>query len=126
MTVLEQIDKVCPFYSCAALMPAILLSIFFGLSKRKSSKIFILMVSIASIIAAIFFNIYTYILKGAFSDYLFSFNILEAALASFLLFAALNIIIFISIGNFYRDNFIQVLILFLLTILIAIIFYCGK
>jgi NADH:ubiquinone oxidoreductase subunit 2 (subunit N) len=126
MIVFNLPDKICPFYSCAALMPAILLSVFFGLSKRKGSKIFILTVSFASIIAAIFFNIYAYISKGTFSDYLFSFNLLEAAQTSFMFFAAFNIIIFIAVGNFYRDNFIQILILFHLTLLISVFFIASS
>jgi len=126
MTVLEQLDKICPFYSCAALMPAIILSVFFGLSKNKGLKVFILAVSVLSIIAALFFNIYIFILKGAFSDYLFSYNLLEAVQAGFIFFAALNLIIFITVGNFYRDNFIQILILFLITILISVFFIASS
>ena len=126
MTVLDQLDKICPFYSCAALMPAIILSVFFGLSKRKGLKVFILAVSVLSIIAAFFFNIYTFISKGAFSDYLFSYNLLEAVQVGFIFFAALNIIIFIAAGNFYRDNFIQILILFLLTMLFSVFFIASN
>jgi len=126
MTLLSQLDKICPFYSCGVLLPAIIVAVFFGLSKRKSAKTFVLLLSAASIIAAIFFNIYSYISKGAFSDYLFSFNLLEAAQVSFILFAAFNILIFITAHNFYRDNFIQLLIIFLLTVLVSIFFIASN
>lgn len=107
--------KLWPFYSIAVIFFVILISLFFALSKRKELKIFMIFLSAASIIVALFLNIFTFLKSGIYTSFLFSFGFLEAIEISIMLFSVLNLLIFISIYNFEKNHFIKLLIMLLFT-----------
>ena len=100
--------------------------VFFGLSKRKGFKIFGITAAAVSIIAAIILNIRTFGMFGDFSSNLFNFNFFTAAATTVILFAALNILIYISIINFHNDNFIKILLVFLTGVFFFTVFISAN
>jgi NADH-quinone oxidoreductase subunit N len=113
MIIKELINKIYPFFASLSIITAGIILVFFGLSKKKGFKIFGISVAAVSIVAAIFLNTWSFGMFGDFSSNLFNFNLFAAAATAVILFAALNILIFISIINFHNDNFIKILLVFL-------------
>ena len=107
------LDKVYPFYASACLIGAGVISLFFGLSKRRTYKLLVITLTACAIIGALFLNIYSFNQRGDFSDYLFSFGSLQVLMTTLVLFAALNILLFISLNSFEKDDFIKIIIIFI-------------
>ncbi len=126
MIIKELINKIYPFFASLSIITAGMILVFFGLSKRKGLKIFGISVAAVSIIAAIFLNIRTFGMFGDFSGSLFNFNLFDAAATTVILFAALNILIFISIINFHNDNFIKILLVFLTGVFFFTVFISAN
>jgi hypothetical protein len=122
MIIKELLNKIYPFLSSLSIAAAGLMLVFFGLSKRKGFKIFGIVLAAISIIAAIFLNIWSFSTLGDFSDTLFNFNIFAVVATVIILFAALNILIFISIINFHNDNFIKIILVFLTGVFFFMVF----
>jgi NADH:ubiquinone oxidoreductase subunit 2 (subunit N) len=126
MIIKELINKVYPFFASLSIIAAGMILVFFGLSKRRGLKIFGISVAAVSIIAAIFLNIRTFGMFGDFSNNLFNFNFFAAAATTVILFAALNILIFISIINFHNDNFLKIILVFLTGIFFFTVFISAN
>ena len=77
MDLIFSVDKISPIYSVVILGFAIFISIFFGLSKRKGIKIFIISLFALSILSAIIMNFYVFKITGVYSNSLFNFGLLE-------------------------------------------------
>ncbi len=103
-------------YSIVILFGALFISIFFGLSKRNRSKIFIIIITALSLIAAFAANIYNFISSGAFSNFLFNVEAYQVIEICVVLFIALNILIFISFNNINKSQFIKIIIIFLFSV----------
>ena len=119
-------EKIYPFYSSACIIAATFIAFFFSLSNKKNSKIFIAAISFISLIIAFYFNIRSFMARGAFSDYLFSFTIIEVIAVSIILFAAINFLVVFSINNLYRNNYVKIIIIFNLTVFIATLFIAAN
>jgi NADH:ubiquinone oxidoreductase subunit 2 (subunit N) len=126
MIINELLNKIYPFFAGSSIAAAGIILVFFGLSKRKGFKIFGIVLAAFSIIAAIFLNIRSFGMYGDFSGNLFNFNLFAAAATTLILFAALNILIFISIINFHNDNFIKIILVFLTGVFFFTIFICAN
>ena len=127
LTVLNEImDKLLPFYSSACLLLAAFISIFFLLSERKGIKIFLILLTACSVLAALIFNIYSFLKSGSFSDFLFSFEKIQVVEISVILFSAVNILLLISIYNFRRQNFAKILVIFQITVFIITVFILSN
>ncbi len=122
MIINEFLNKIYPFFTSLSIVTGGLILVFFGLSKKEGLKIFGIAVSAVSIIAALFLNIRSFGMFGDFSSNIFSFNLLSAAATSVILFAALNILVFISIINFHNNNFIKILLVFLTVVFFFTVF----
>lgn len=116
------IDRIYPFYSSAIILFVIFILMFFILSSKKGIKIFFMAFSFAGIIAAIIFSIISFIYKGSFSNYLFSYDLLELIKTCLILFISLNLLIFISFHKFENSNFIKILAMFLACIAVYIFY----
>jgi NADH:ubiquinone oxidoreductase subunit 2 (subunit N) len=119
-------DKIYPFYSSAVLLAAAFISVFFGLSRKKPVKIFIIIIFFLAITYAFFLNVRTFIAGEVFSNYLFNFSYLQMVEISIILFISLNILIFISINNIGKDNFIKILIIFIFTVFCASLYIMSS
>lgn len=106
-------DKIYPMGSAAVLAGAMLISIFFGLSEKKVVKKVIAIISAGSLAAAFYFNIYGFLAKGDFSNFLMDYNLLHVILISASLFCALNLLLFISMHRIDSNNFIKLIIILL-------------
>jgi len=126
MIIKEVIDKIYPFFTSLSIIAAGIILVFFGLSKREGVKIFGILVTAVSLVAAIILNVRTFGMSGDFSSNLFNFNFFAAATTSVILFAALNILIFISIINFHNDNFIKILLVFLTGVFFFTVFISAN
>ena len=122
MIISELLKKIYPFYAGSSIAAAGIILLFFGLSKKKGFKLFGIVLAAVSIITAIFLNIRTFVMFGDFSSALFGFNLYAASAIVIVLFAALNILIFISVINFHNDNFIKIMLVFLTCIFFFTIF----
>ncbi|MBU4451101.1 MAG: hypothetical protein KKE35_07400 [Actinobacteria bacterium] len=103
-------------YSIVILFGALFISLFFGLSKRKGLKIFIIIIAALSLIAAFVSNIYNFRSSGAFSSFLFGLEAQQVIEICVVLFIALNILIFISLNNINKSQFIKIIIIFLFSV----------
>ena len=103
-------------YSIVILFGALFISLFFGLSKRKELKIFIIIITALSLIAAFAANIYNFISSGTFSSFLFNLETQQVIEICVVLFIALNILIFISFNNINKSQFIKIIIIFLFSV----------
>ena len=126
MIINEFLNKIYPFFTSLSIVAAGIILVFFGLSKRKGYKIFGIVLSAVSIITAILLNIWSFSIFGDFSSYLFNFNLFAVVVTAVILFAALNILIFISIINFHNDNFIKIILIFLTTIFFFTVFLAAN
>ena len=126
MIIKELTNNIYPFFTSLSIITAGIILVFFGLSKRKGFKIFGIAIAAVSIITAIFLNIRTFGMFGDFSSNLFNFNLFGAAATEVILFAALNILVFISIINFHNDNFIKILLVFLTGVFFFTVFICAN
>ncbi len=116
------LDSIYPFYPVLFILGSGIITVFFGMSGRKPVKLFIIILTACSIAAGIFINIYSYNLKGEFSNFLFNFSGLQVALTSMVLFSALNALLFLCLFNFRKDNLIKIILMFDLCILSFIFF----
>lgn len=116
MDLIFSVDKISPIYSVAILGFAIFISIFFGLSRRKGIKIFIISLFALSILSAMIMNFYVFKITGVYSNSLFNFGLLEMIEIGVFLFGTLNILLFISISNIESSHFVKILMLFLFSI----------
>ncbi len=114
-------NRLYPLGSAAVLAGSMLISIFFGLSVRKVIKKTIAIISAISVAAAFYFNIYSYLAKGDFSNILLDVNLLHVILTGTILFCALNLLLYIFIYKMGSDNFIK-LISILLFATISVVF----
>jgi hypothetical protein len=94
MDLIFSIDKISPIYSIAILGFAIFISIFFGLSRRKGIKIFIISLFALSILSAMIMNFYVFKITGVYSNSLFNFGLSEMIEIGIFLFGTLNILLF--------------------------------
>lgn len=115
-------EGIYPFYGSAVILFIAFILLFFALSGKKNAKIFFLVFSFAGISVALVLNIIMFLQKGLFSNYLFSYDRLELIKTGIILFAAINILVVISINKFEEKNFIKILLIFLLTI-VSFTFY---
>lgn len=111
--ILASINKL---YSIVILFGALFISLFFGLSKRKELKIFIIIIAALSLIAAFVANIYNFRSSGTFSNFLFNLEAQQVIEICVVLFIALNILIFISFNNINKSQFIKIIIIFLFSV----------
>jgi NADH:ubiquinone oxidoreductase subunit 2 (subunit N) len=125
MIMSEILNKIYPFFAGLSIAAAGIILVFFGLSKRKGFKIFGIVLAAVSILTAIFLNIRTFGMFGDYSGDLFGFNLFAASATAIVLFAALNILIFISIINFHNDNFIKIILVFLTCVFFFTLFICA-
>src|SRR4030042_4938039 len=95
------------YYSIVILFGALFISLFFGLSRRKGVKIFIIIMTTLSLVAACVANIYNFISSGTFSSSLFNLEAQQVIEICVVLFIALNILIFISLNNINKSQFIK-------------------
>ncbi len=116
MDLIFSIDKISPIYSVAILGFAIFISIFFGLSRRKGIKIFIISLFALSILSAMIMNFYVFKITGVYSNSLFNFGLSEMIKIGVFLFGTLNILLFISISNIENNHFVKILMLFLFSV----------
>lgn len=103
-------------YSIVILFGALFISLFFGLSKRKGLKIFIIILAALSFVAAFVANIYNFRSSGTFSNFLFNLEARQVIETCVVLFIALNILIFISFNNINKSQFIKIIIIFLFSV----------
>jgi NADH:ubiquinone oxidoreductase subunit 2 (subunit N) len=103
-------------YSIVILFGVLFISLFFGLSKRKGLKIFIIIAAALSLIAAFIATIYNFRSNGAFSSFLFNLETQQVIEICVILFIALNILIFISLNNINKNQFIKIIIIFLFSV----------
>ncbi len=103
-------------YSIVILFGALFISLFFGLSKRKGLKIFIIIIAALSLVAAFVANIYNFRSSGTFSSFLFNLEAQQVIEICVVLFIALNILIFISFNNINKSQFIKIIIIFLFSV----------
>ena len=82
------IENLYPFYGSAILAGAVLLTLFFGLSRRKGIKIFVTAVAACAIAGSLFLNIFISPQTANFSDYLFNFSYLNMVQTVIVLLAA--------------------------------------
>ncbi|MBM3705279.1 MAG: hypothetical protein FJW66_02015 [Actinobacteria bacterium] len=122
----DTINRLYPFYSSACLAGAALVSIFFGLSDRKGIKVFLIFLSVCSIFASLFFNIFSFLKSGSFSDFLFVFDKLQVVEISIILFSAINILLLFSIYNFRKQSFSKILIIFQVAVFLITIFILSN
>lgn len=105
------------FYNIVILFVTLFISLFFGLSKKKGLKIFIIIITALSLTAAFITTIYSFISGGgAFSSFLFSLTAQQVVEICIVLFIALNVLIFISFNNINKNQFIKIIIIFLFSI----------
>ena len=109
-------SKTNPFCSIIVLSIAIVIMIFFGISKKRWIKKFTIILAAASLLAALLANIYNFAALGNFSSHLVSFEILQVIEITIILFGALNILFFVSANNIENEHFIKILILLLLSV----------
>lgn len=126
MIISEYLNKIYPFFTSISIVAAGIILVFFGLSKREGLKIFGIALTAVSIIAAIVLNIWSFKIYGDFSDNLFTYNLFAAAAATIILFAALNILVYISVINFHNDNFIKIILVFLAAIFFFTVFISAN
>jgi NADH:ubiquinone oxidoreductase subunit 2 (subunit N) len=112
------IDRIYPFYGSAILLFIVLILLFFCLSSRTIVKVVFLGLSVVGLIGAIAVNIMAFLSKGSFSDYLFSYDLLELIKTTVILFIAVNLIILISLHKFGENNYNKILLLFLLSVIV--------
>ncbi len=113
-------NRLYPLGSAAVLAGSMLISIFFGLSGRKATKKAIAIISAISMAAAFYFNIYGYLARGDFSNFLLDFNLLHVILTGTILFCALNLLLDISIYKMGSDNFIKLIIILLFATIVLV------
>ena len=119
-------DKLSPLHSVVVLSFAMFVSIFFGISRKRGIKKFVVILTALSLFLAIFVNIYSFAARGSFSNYLMSFEILQVIEISIVLFGALNILFFISIHNIENKHFVKILILFIFSICCVIFLIISR
>lgn len=119
-------SKTNPFCSIIVLSIAIVIMIFFGISKKKWIKKFTIVLAAASLTAALLANIYNFAALGNFSSHLVSFEILQVVEITIILFGALNILFFISANNIENEHFIKILILLLFSVYCIIFIIISK
>jgi len=112
--------KINPLQSVVVLAAAILISSFFGFTKKKVFKKFIIAVGSISLFLAFCLNIYVFISMGAFSDSLLTFGIMQVIEAGIIIFAALNLLFFISAYELNSNHFVKILILLLFSTICAV------
>jgi len=104
------------FNNIVILFGTLFISLFFGLSKKKGLKIFIIIITAVSLAGAFIVTIYNFISGGTFSNFLFSLAAQQVIEICIILFIALNILIFISFNNINKNQFIKIIIIFLFTV----------
>ncbi len=110
------IDKANPIYIILIIGIAAFVALFCGLSKRKGCKGFIIAVSASCLVLAGIVNIYLFSIKGAYSTFLLNFTGTQVSGISLFLFISLNILVFLSVQNFRKENFLKILLIFLFCI----------
>lgn len=113
-------EKINPIQSIVVMAAAILISSFFGRSKKRSIKKFIITVTAVSLLSAFYLNIGVFISLGSISNGLLVLGTLQVVEVGILIFSALNILLFISIYQVDRNHFIKLLILLLFLVICAI------
>ena len=106
------LGRVYPFYPVLFILGSGIITLFFGLSSRKSFKLLALVLSVFSLAGGLFINIFSFNLKGEFNNLIFNFGTLQVLLTSIVLFFAINILFFLALFNFSKENFIKIIIIF--------------
>jgi NADH:ubiquinone oxidoreductase subunit 2 (subunit N) len=110
-------DLIHPFYGSTVLSVAVLISLFFVLSYRKGFKIFIVIIAALAISGALFLDFYYLRATENFSNYLFKFGFLQGVEVIIILFAAINILVFLAIRNFNDKNLIKIIVVLLFSLI---------
>jgi NADH:ubiquinone oxidoreductase subunit 2 (subunit N) len=113
-------EKINPFQSIAILAIAILILSFFAISKSRTVKICLITMVSLLLALAFFLNIYAYISRGNFSNFLLFFGNVQMVMAGIMIFCALNLLFFIYIYHKDNDNFIKILMIFIFSVICAL------
>lgn len=113
-------EKINPMEGIAVMAAAILISSFFGLSKKRSIKRFIIAVTAVSLLLAFYLNIHIFISLGSVSNGLLVFGTLQVLEVGVIIFSALNILFFISMYEIDSDYFIKLLMILLFSVICAV------
>ncbi len=113
-------EKINPMEGIAVMAVAILISSFFGLSKKRSVKRFIIAVTAVSLLLAFYLNIHIFISPGSVSNGLLVFGTLQVLEVGVIIFSALNILFFVSMYEIDRDHFIKLLMILLFSVICAV------
>lgn len=100
-------------YAVIAIGIAIVVNTFFGLSKKQEIKKLSLAVALMGMGASIFFTIYSFITRGVSTSMVLSFGSIHLAEMLLILFIALNLLVFLSLGQYNQDDFTKIIIIFL-------------
>src|SRR4030042_1870049 len=93
-------------YNTVILFGALFITFFFGLSHKKGLKIFTIILTAFSLVAAFAATIYSYKTGGDFTSLLFNIGTREVIEICIILFIALNILIFISLNNINKNQYV--------------------
>ncbi|MDZ7838690.1 MAG: hypothetical protein U5N58_12470 [Actinomycetota bacterium] len=103
-------------YAVIAIGIAIVVNSFFGLSKKQEVKKLSLAVALMGMGASIFFTIYSFITRGVSTTMVLSFGSIHLAEMLLILFIALNLLVFLSLGQYNQDGFTKMIIIFLFSL----------
>jgi NADH:ubiquinone oxidoreductase subunit 2 (subunit N) len=115
-----------PYGTFVLLIFGIIISIFFGISKKIKFKNFIFIISVILLICSFFINIFGFILNKNFSNNLFTSGFVEVIAIAIILFFAI-----ISIFEIYQyhkndDNFIKIIMIFLFLVICTLLVIISK
>ncbi len=113
-------EKINPLQSVIILAAAILISSFFGLSKKRSIKKFVMVVAAVSLFLAFYLNIHIFF-SGDLSSHSLTFGILQVIEVGFIIFSTLNLLFFISMYEMNYNHFIIILMLLLFSAICAVL-----
>ena len=114
-------EKINPLQSVIVLAAAIVISYFFGLSKKRVIKKFIIAVAAVSLFLAFYLNIHIFFSSGGFTNNSLTFGILQVIEIGLIIFSTLNLLLFISMHKMDNNRFIIILIMLLFSSICAVL-----
>jgi NADH:ubiquinone oxidoreductase subunit 2 (subunit N) len=115
-----------PYGTFIFLIAGIIISLFFGISKKEAVKIFIFVIVCFLLTSAFFINIYGFLLNENFSSNLFTSGIVEVIEIAVILFFAIICISVIFIYHRNNNHFIKIIIIFLFLIICVLTLIISK
>ena len=114
-------EKINPLQSVIVLAAAILISSFFGLSKKRFVKKIMIAVAAVSLFLAFYLNIHIFFSSGGFSNNSLTFGILQVIEIGLIIFSTLNLLFLISMHEMDNNRFIIILIMLLFSAICAVL-----